>query len=135
MNSKKEKLLNDTYEKFIQTSFYDLPIDGIEEFIDQNIMAYGTANDEKLHSISDYRELIIRQREQGKDIEMTFDITPMLRRVTGNGDSALFIDEVIITMVINNETNKLFMRLSSILEYREEKWFVVHFHGSLPGET
>jgi serine phosphatase RsbU (regulator of sigma subunit) len=135
MTIKKEKLLKETYNKFIQTSLMDLPLDGIEAFVDPNIMGYGTASDERILSISEYRALVLRQREQGKDIEMTFDIAPVLHRITGNGDSALFIDEITLKMIINNETHKLFMRLSSVLEYREEKWFALHFHGSLPGEA
>ena len=132
MNSKKKELLNETYHKFIQTSLYDLPLEGIDEFIDQNIMGYGTTIDEKILSISDYRKLVIRQREQGKDIKMQFDITPVVQKIVADGNSAVFVDEILIKMLIKNETHKLFLRISTVLEYKDQKWIVVHWHGSKP---
>ena len=66
MKSEKEKLLNSTYQKFLQISLSDLSLDGLDEILDQNIMGYGTALNEKIFSLSDYRDLIIRQRDQGK---------------------------------------------------------------------
>jgi Stage II sporulation protein E (SpoIIE)/SnoaL-like domain len=135
MTLNKNKLINETYHKFIQTSLSDLPLVGIHDFIDENIMGYGTAIDEKILSISDYRELIIRQREQGKDIGIQFDLTPVLRKILADGNSAIFVDEIVVTMVINDETSQLFVRVSTVLEYREDKWIVVHWHGSRPGDV
>ena len=132
MNSKKKKLLNETYHKFIQTSLHDFPLEGIEEFIDQKIMGFGTALDEKILSISEYRKLVIRQREQGKDIKMQFDIRPVVHKIADDGNSAVFVDEIILEMIIGNNTHKIFMRLSSVLEFRDQKWIVVHWHGSKP---
>ena len=40
MNSKKEKLLNDTYYKWIQTSLYDLPLGGTNDFVDWSALAW-----------------------------------------------------------------------------------------------
>ena len=42
MNKDKEKLLKETYNRFIKTSLEDLPLDEIDEFIDKNIMGYGS---------------------------------------------------------------------------------------------
>jgi len=42
MEKQKEKLLKETYDKFIQTSLNVLPPDGIDKFIDTNIMGYGS---------------------------------------------------------------------------------------------
>lgn len=139
MNSKKKYLLNETYLKFIQTSLNELPLDGIEEFIDQNVMGYGTTLNEKILSISDYRDLVIRQREQGKDIKTEHDLTPVVHKIATDGNSAVFVDEIVLKMFIQNEIHKLFIRLSTVLEYRDQKWIVVHWHGSKPeyeqGET
>jgi serine phosphatase RsbU (regulator of sigma subunit)/coenzyme F420-reducing hydrogenase delta subunit len=132
MNSKKEKLLKDTYETFIQTSLADLPLEDIHKFIDEEFTGYGTALNEKLLSISDYRELVVRQRNQGKDINFEFASTPITRKIIADGNSALFVDEITISMLVNNESNEMLLRLSTVLEYREEKWIVIHFHGSKP---
>ena len=35
-------------------------------------------------------------------------------------------------MHVNSESNEMLLRLSTVLEYRDEKWIVIHFHGSKP---
>ncbi|MCB9249364.1 MAG: nuclear transport factor 2 family protein [Ignavibacteriales bacterium] len=107
-------------------------MEGIEEFIDQKIMGFGTTLDEKILSISEYRKLVTRQREQGKDIKMQFDIIPVVHKIAADGNSAVFVDEIILEMIIDNNTQKIFIRLSSVLEFRDQKWIVVHWHGSKP---
>jgi hypothetical protein len=78
MNKVKAKLLNDTYLKYIQTSLADLPLEDIHNFIDEKFTGYGTALNEKLLSISDYRDLIVRQRDRAKDIKFEFTSIPLL---------------------------------------------------------
>ena len=139
MKTKKEKLLKETYDKFIQISLNELPVEGMEEYIDPKVMGYGTTVDEKVLTIDDYRKLLTRQREQGKGIKMTFELTPVLHRIAKDGNSALFVDECVISIHLENNPIELFIRLSTILEYHNEKWVVVHWHGSKPeyekGET
>ncbi|MBK6914583.1 MAG: nuclear transport factor 2 family protein [Ignavibacteriales bacterium] len=135
MNSKKEKLLNDTYYKWIQSSLYDVPLDGVNDFVDAKIMGYGSAIDEKALSISDYRKLINRQREQAVGLEMNFEITPVFRSISNKEDSAIFVDEIKVSIILQEGKQELFLRLTTILEYINSKWIVVHWHGSIPTET
>ncbi|MCK5456515.1 MAG: nuclear transport factor 2 family protein, partial [Melioribacteraceae bacterium] len=139
MTVEKEKLLKETYDKFIQISISDFQMEGMEKFIDQDIMGYGTTVDEKVLTITDYRKLVIRQREQGKGIKMTFETTPVIHRMASDGNSAFFVDEIVLSIHIENNPIEMFLRISTILEYREEKWIVIHWHGSKPeyeeGET
>jgi signal transduction histidine kinase len=135
MNSKKEKLLNDTYQKWIHTSLYDLPLDGANDFVDPEIMGYGTARDEKVLSISDYRDMVNRQREQAVGLEMSFESTPVFRSISNKEDSAIFVDEIKVSIIFDEGKQELFLRLTSILEYINSKWIVVHLHGSMPTET
>ncbi len=132
MDKAKEKLLHKTYDRFVQTSLNLLPLEGIDKFVDTNIMGYGTTIDEKILSVSGYLELVDKQKEQGKDIEMKFDFTPVLRRILADENSAVFVDELNISMLTNNKTFNLFLRFTMVLEYRENKWLVVHWHGSKP---
>jgi len=132
MDKKKEELLYDTYNKFLRIGLNEIPMKGIEDFIDEDIMGYGTTINEKILSISGYRDLILRQEEQGKDIEVKFDLTPVLRRIIADGNSAVFVDELNISMLINNENYIMFLRFTSVFEYREGKWIAVHWHGSKP---
>jgi serine phosphatase RsbU (regulator of sigma subunit) len=135
MNTKKEKLLNDTYYKWIQTTLYDLPLDGFNDFVDPEIMGYGTAIDEKVLSISDYREMVNRQREQAVGLEMSFESTPVFRSISNKEDSAIFVDEIKVLIILKEGKQELFLRLTTILEYINSKWIVVHLHGSMPTET
>ncbi len=135
MNAKKEKLLNETYQKWMQAGLYDLPLDNINEFIDPKIMGYGTAIDEKVLSISEYKQLINRQREQAVGIEIVPKITPIFRSVTNKEDAAIFVDEINVQMIIDSEKHELFLRITTLLEYIDSNWIVVHWHGSIPTET
>ena len=58
MNSEKEKLLNETYDKFMKVSMNELPGELLDGITAENIMAYGPAIDEKLLSIQDCRDLV-----------------------------------------------------------------------------
>ena len=135
MNDKKEKLLNDTYQKWIHTSLYDLPLDGANDFVDPKIMGYGTAVDEKVLSISDYRKLLNTQRKQAVGLDMSFEITPVFRSISNKEDSAIFVDEITVSIIVNENKQGLFLRLTTILDYIDSKWIVVHWHGSIPTET
>ena len=135
MNDKKEKLLNDTYQKWIHTSLYDLPLDGTNDFVDPKIMGYGTAVDEKVLSISDYRKLLNTQRKQAVGLDMSFEITPVFRSISNKEDSAIFVDEITVSIIVNGNNQGLFLRLTTILDYIDSKWIVVHWHGSMPTET
>ena len=135
MNDKKDKLLNETYQKWIYTSLYDLPLDGTNDFVDPKIMGYGTAVDEKVLSISDYRKLLNTQRKQAVGLDMSFEITPVFRSISNKEDSAIFVDEITVSIIVNENKQGLFLRLTTILDYIDSKWIVVHWHGSIPTET
>ena len=82
MDAQKEKKLNETYNKFIQVSLYDLPLEAAKEFVAENIMGYGTHKDERIFSFSEYGNLITRQREQAADVEMHVDVKPVYRKIS-----------------------------------------------------
>ena len=116
-------------------SLYDLPVDGTNDFVDPKIMGYGTAVDEKVLSISDYRKLLNTQRKQAVGLDMSFEITPVFRSISNKEDSAIFVDEITVSIIVNENKQGLFLRLTTILDYIDSKWIVVHWHGSMPTET
>ncbi|MCB0730249.1 MAG: SpoIIE family protein phosphatase [Ignavibacteriae bacterium] len=132
MDKLKEKLLYETYERFQQTGMNIIPPSEIDTFVDKDVMGYGTTLDEKILSASGFLELVEKQKEQSKDIEMKFDSKPVLRRILEGENAAIFVNEVNISFQIDSETFKMFLRLTSILEYRENIWLVVHWHASKP---
>jgi hypothetical protein len=135
MNSKKEDSLKEAYQKFIQASVYNMPLKAVDDFIAKGMMGYGTAIDEKAHSLDEYVHLIHLQRDQARGIEMSVEFTPVFRNIAPGEDAAIFVDEIAVTMIMDGGKHQLFVRMSCVLEYTENKWLVIHFHASKPGET
>ncbi len=132
MDTTKELLLEQTYDKFIDIALCDAPLEEWKYIIDDKIMAYGTAADEKLSSVQDTLELIMNQREQVKTLDdIKYVIKPVLKRIFNNESSALIVDEIDLTTVINGENNVLPIRISTVLEYIDSRWFIIHWHGSI----
>lgn len=134
MNALKEKLLNDTYEKFMEVGLISdyLPLNILDQILVEDVMGFGTTLDEKIFSISGLQELINRQREQSKGLQMQWSISPVKHHIAVDGNSAVFADDVSIAFTVNNETIKMDLRFSVVFEFRKDRWFVVHWHGSKP---
>ena len=135
MNSEKEKLLYETYEVFLKVSMNELPSELLDAITDKKIMGYGTAIDEKLISINDCRDLVVRQEEQSAGLIFKREVYPVFRRISPEEDSAFLVDEMKLTIKTGKDSHQLFLRVTTILEYIENKWVVVHFHTSKPDDT
>ena len=135
MNADKKKLLHATYEKFLKISINKLPGELLDGITAEDIMAYGTTIDEKLLSINDCRELVERQLEQASGLKFKRIRIPEIIRISPEEDSAIFVEELKIKIISKEDTHKLFLRITTVLEYSENIWKVVHFHTSKPDET
>lgn len=124
--------LNEIYQKLLEFGFGNAPLDDSIKFIDENVMGYGTALDEKIMSYNDFRELIIAQRNQAANFDdFIYKSNPVINRLFNEGRSALIVDEIDLTSVINGEKNKMTVRMSTMLEFNKVSWKVVHWHGSI----
>jgi signal transduction histidine kinase len=133
MATNKEKLLNETHEKFMETGFNSPEsLDILDELVAPDIMGLGTTTDERIFSVADLKKLIIRQREQSQGFQIRWNTNPVLRQVLKDGNAAVFVDDVILEISVNNDTVKMALRYSSVMEFRVDKWVVIHFHGSKP---
>jgi signal transduction histidine kinase len=133
MNIEKENLLIETYQKFMETGLNSPEsLDILDELVDPDIMGYGTTVYEKIFSVPDFKDLINKQREQSRGIEIHWTQTPVLRRVLKDENAAVFVDDIVLELTVNNENIKMPLRFSSIMEYQENKWVVIQFHGSKP---
>ena len=135
MHAEKEKLLNEAYQQFLQFGLGNLPIERCESIVAENYMGYGTALDEKLFSAIDFRDLVMRQIEQGKGMEMKFAETPVFRRISVSEDVAIIVAEILVTILVENARHDLFLRMTTIMEFLNGKWIAVHSHGSRPEAT
>ncbi|MDX1702361.1 MAG: nuclear transport factor 2 family protein, partial [Melioribacteraceae bacterium] len=132
MDKSKEILLEETYNKFINMALSNSSLAGWDDIIDPKVMAYGTALDEKYFTIKETRELIERQQEQQKTFDhFDFKMKPVFNSLLNNGNSAIIISEIDLTIGVNGEKNILPLRLSTVLEYKNDNWKVIHWHGSI----
>ena len=135
MNPEKQKSLNDAYDKFMDLMLGDLPLDSVNELAVDDVTGYGSTVDEKINDINRLRQLVIDQREQGAGVDISVDTNPVHRRVSPEEDTAIFTDEIEVTIKADGEKNVLNLRLSIIFEFINEGWKVVHMHGSTGVET
>ncbi len=127
MSIKKEKLLDSTYKQFLN-SIHNLVYKSSDKFISEGLMAYGTAVDEKMFSLSDFRKQLDKERKFSEGITLKVRDTPVFRKITEGGDSAVIVGEYEIEMKSNGEVHFLDTRITTVLEYKGEKWKVIHFH-------
>ncbi len=133
MHEVKEKSLKDTYQKVLDVALRSIqPINILDEIVAEDVMGYGTTIDEKILSLSDFRNLIKIQREQSEGIEMDWIFVPVHHRLSVDGNVALFANDVSASFTVNNETIKMEMRFTLVFEFQDNKWVLVHFHGSKP---
>ena len=133
MDALKEQLLNDTYKKFMDVTLNLVESDEIfDEIVDKDLIGFGTTIDEKIFSLADYRTMMLAQKEQSKNLEIQFKVNPAKHLITPTENTAVFADEIIIAIKMGNETVEMYMRFSAVLEYRKDKWMLIHFHGSKP---
>jgi C4-dicarboxylate-specific signal transduction histidine kinase len=133
MDATKERLLDQTYKRLYDVSFGNhLPLDLLDEILVEDVMGYGTTVDEKLFAKPGVRELIRRQREQTKDLQLQLAYTPVFRRIAEDENSVVFADDIMMSITVNNETVEMYMRFSVVFVFERNKWLVAHFHGSKP---
>lgn len=134
MNEKsKEQILKETYEYYFTTALdSSCTLGRVEEYYAKNIMGFGTPIDEKIFSIDDLLTVIFRQREQSTDIEMSHVVNPVFHSIIADGNAAVFVDEITITMIIDSNKHEIFLRNTLMLEYLNGKWKIIHFHASEP---
>lgn len=63
---------------------------------------------------------------------MQWSISPAKHTISPGGNTAVFVDDINASITVNNETIEMYFRFSVVLEYQENRWMVVHFHGSKP---
>ncbi|GMQ25461.1 hypothetical protein Aoki45_21430 [Algoriphagus sp. oki45] len=136
MDQKKKILLNQAYQEFVEIGLNIRPIlDELKHLIDPNIMGFGTTEDERIFSRQDFIDLIKRQEDQAAGIKLEHQIKPVHQRVLSGENSAVYVDDLIMRITTDSGQFEMKMRFSTVLDYLEEKWVVVHWHGSKPEEV
>jgi signal transduction histidine kinase len=130
MTSSKKELLDKAYDTLQQLVWYDYPVDKTRDVVVEDVMGYGTNIDEKILDFNGFRKLVVDQREQSMGADINFESTPVLRRITKDENVAVFVDEYKITMIVNGDKNEIPLRVSWLLEFRDNRWLLIHWHAS-----
>ena len=128
----KTEFLHYTHQKFLNIGLCILPMDDLEEIVSADYMGFGTTSDESMFSLTDLRNLILRQKEQSAGMDMRYDIQSLYCRISPHGLSAFFADEINVILKMSDEEFQIPLRFSSVYEYLDNKWIAVHSHGSKP---
>ncbi|MFN8357789.1 MAG: ATP-binding protein [Spirosomataceae bacterium] len=128
----KIELLHTTHQKFLNMGLCILPMDGLEEIVSAEYMGFGTTADERMFSLTDLRNLIIRQKEQTTGMEISYDIKNIYNRLSSNELSAYFADDITVNIKMSDDDIQIPLRFSCMYEYMDNKWMAVHSHGSKP---
>ena len=133
MTTEKEKLLNNTYEKFMEIGLSITPRhDMLDELAIDKIMGFGSAVDEKIFSINGLKKLIDTQEKLLEGVKVDWKRNGLLRYIAADENTAVFADDITGTFKVDNESLEIYLRFSAVFEFINGKWMVVHWHGSKP---
>ena len=135
MNKEKESQLRKAYSEYIDLILYDFPIERMDEIVDDNMKGFGSTVDEKFRDINRFKRMILDQREQGADSHLRWKQISVHRRISPKEDTAIYTDEFTLTLQMEGEDHIIPLRLSSIFEFDDHLWKLVHIHGSTGVET
>lgn len=135
MNSKKKELLDETQKNFFNSMLLISPADKLEKFVVEDVMGYGTTIDERVFGISALKELVKRQIEQGASMQIKHEIKEIHRRYNESEDVAIIVNEIKIILISEEGTNELNPRISTVLQYFDSYWKVIHWHGSVATDS
>ena len=133
MDKEKEQQLQTTYQTFLETGLNSPEnLDLLDEIVASDIMGFGTTIDERMFSLADLKSLLIRQREQSANLQIKWSVQPVFRKILSGDYCALFVDDIDLVVQVNDQSITMRLRYSLVLEYKNNKWIVIHFHGSKP---
>jgi hypothetical protein len=135
MEAAKRKLLEQTHQTILKVGFEDNDYELVADLVSPNFVGFGTALDEKIFGVKDLKALLKRQKEQSRGIDINVEINTLHTHLSENENTAVYIDEGVLSVKTDEEPIEMILRLSLVLEYFENKWLMVHFHSSKPEEV
>ncbi|TFV93637.1 GHKL domain-containing protein [Algoriphagus kandeliae] len=135
MEKKKQQLLEKTYRQFMKTGIEGDNPSLMKKLVDDKIMGFGTAIDEKVIGSEGLIKLIEIQKKQAEGLDMSWRQEPMDRFISDDENTAVFADDVFLTIKTEPEDVEMYMRFTTVLNYRNTEWKVIHWHGSKPEEV
>ncbi len=136
MDTFKEKLLLEAVQKVLEMTIReDFPLNTIGDYVVSDVMGFGTTIDERIYGIEGFKKLLEDQRDQSKGISIQFRTNLIHQRIFAQENAACFSHDFIITIKTKAEENVLPLRFSTVFEYLDQQWKLVHWHGSQAVES
>ncbi len=121
-----------TYKQFMAIGFNGDVTDPLRKIADEMIFGFGTAVDEKCKGIKGLLNLLSIQKEQSKGLGISWRIKPVWHYTTADENTAVFADDVYLSIKTGEEVVKMYLRFSMVLSFSDNQWKVIHWHGSKP---
>jgi signal transduction histidine kinase/plasmid maintenance system antidote protein VapI len=128
----KQKLLDEAYNTVIQVCLFDRPLEEMTPLLAEDVMNFGAGKNELTKSKAAFLKQIKNQKKLAEGLKMDFAFTPVLRKVMNQGNGAIYTDDIVNTVWVNQIKNELKFRISFIFEYRDGLWLLIHSHTSTP---
>ncbi|MGB5654181.1 MAG: nuclear transport factor 2 family protein, partial [Robiginitalea sp.] len=103
---------------------------GLLEVVHPDFIGYGSAQHEFMQTRQDVQKMARMQSEQLKGQGFQFVRKPIEERYYADGNVCLILEE--FELSLPSIDHHFLLRLSCMLEKKDGKWLVSHFHGSTP---
>ncbi|WP_411768449.1 ATP-binding protein [Winogradskyella sp. A3E31] len=132
MSTGKIEALEKKFLEWVALCLGDLPINISKDFVLPDVMGYGTTVNEYITNFEEFNRLLKVGIDTRKELKnFSYHITPVFKRDLGDDNTVLNVSEILLRYDIDNNTKELNLRISTIFVYKESKWKVLHWHGSL----
>ncbi len=132
MNKNKKAELTRIHKQFFDAGTGQKLSQPIAKFVDENVYGFGTAVDEKISGLKEFKNLLNNQKKQSKGIELKWKMKPLHCFISEDENNAVFSDELHLSVVAGGEHIRKYFRFSVVLNYVNNHWKVIHWHGSAP---
>ncbi|WP_236032808.1 ATP-binding protein [Algoriphagus pacificus] len=134
MDSEKSQLLQKTHETILVTFTQEFPFDQMDELIIEEVTGFGTTKDEKIIGLKHFKEVLGIQYQQSKvlGISVSYNDNAKIQWISDDENSALLISDFVLDIETPQGSNSVDFRLSTLFEWKKNKWKLVHWHGSTP---
>jgi len=132
MDTKKKSALLLAYRQFMEAGLNSERKAPLDQFVDEQVMGFGTTVDEKIMGIKGLKKLLAIQKKQSQGLDMKWKLKPFSHTITPDENTAVFADDLYLKVVAGKEKLQMYLRFSAVLNYSGNRWRVIHWHGSKP---
>ncbi|MBX2935475.1 MAG: nuclear transport factor 2 family protein, partial [Ferruginibacter sp.] len=134
MNKAKKSSLKQTYQQFMDL-VDNKGLSSSHKILDKDVTGFGSAMDEKIKGIPEVKALVRNQIKQSKGLMITWKIKSFYRYISKDENTALYADDIYLDVKSGKELIKMYLRFSVVLNYINNQWKVIHWHGSKPEQV